>query len=83
MDRPRVPLPVAMTLYNLTRSGCESEIIRFGVSFYAPFKESEQLWSHKTFTVTGGETDQPRVQILVTLFSFQKLKKSINHDNYD
>ncbi len=75
MDRPRVPLPVAMTLYNLTRSGCESEIIRFGVSFYAPFKESEQLWSHKTNAVTGVETDQPRCEIIVYTIQFSKAQK--------
>ncbi len=59
-DRPRVPLPVAMTLYRLTRSGGESEIVRIGVSLGAPFKESEQLRSHEPATVTGVETDQPR-----------------------
>ncbi len=37
MVRPRVPLLVAMTLYKLTRSGCESEIVRIGVSVCAPF----------------------------------------------
>jgi len=37
MVRPRVPLLVAMTLYKLTRSGCESEIVRIGVSVFAPF----------------------------------------------
>ena len=60
MDRPRVPLPVAMTLYRPTRSGGESEIVRIGVSLGAPFKESEQLRSHETATATGVETDQPR-----------------------
>ena len=60
VDRPRVPLPVAMTLYRLTRSGGESEIVRIGVSLGAPFKESEQLRSHEPATVTGVETDQPR-----------------------
>ena len=59
-DRPRVPLPVAMTLYRLTRSGGESEIVRIGVSLGAPFKESDQLRSHEPATVTGVETDQPR-----------------------
>ena len=60
VDRPRVPLPVAMTLYRPTRSGGESEIVRIGVSLGAPFKESEQLRSHETATATGVETDQPR-----------------------
>ena len=37
MVRPRVPLLVAMTLYLLTGSGGESEIVRIGVSVVAPF----------------------------------------------
>ena len=60
VDRPRVPLPVAMTLYRLTRSGGESEIVRVGVSLGAPFRESGQLRSHDTPTAIGVETDQPR-----------------------
>ena len=60
VDRPRVPLPVAMTLYRLTRSGGESEIVRIGVSLGAPFLESGQLRSHDTPTAIGVETDQPR-----------------------
>ena len=36
MVRPRVPLLVAMTLYLLTRSGGENEML-FGVSVGAPF----------------------------------------------
>ena len=60
VDRPRVPLPVAMTLYCLTRSGSESEIVRIGVSLGAPFLESGQLRSHVTPTAIGVETDQPR-----------------------
>ena len=60
VDRPRVPLPVAMTLYCLTRSGSESEIVRIGVSLGAPFLESGQLRSHDTPTAIGVETDQPR-----------------------
>ena len=60
VDRPRVPLPVAMTLYRLTRSGGESEIVRIGVSVGAPFLESGQLRSHVTTTAIGVETDQPR-----------------------
>ena len=60
VDRPRVPLPVAMTLYRLTRSGSESEIVRIGVSLGAPFLESGQLRSHVTPTPIGVETDQPR-----------------------
>ena len=60
VDRPRVPLPVAMTLYRLTRSGSESEIVRIGVSLGAPFLESGQLRSHDTPTAIGVETDQPR-----------------------
>jgi hypothetical protein len=40
VDRPRVPLPVAVTLNYLTRSGGESEIVRVGVSLVAPFRES-------------------------------------------
>ena len=55
-----MPLPVAMTLGHLTRSGGESEIVRFGVSFGAPFKESGPLRSHVTTTAIGVETDQPR-----------------------
>ncbi len=55
-----MPLPVAMTLGHLTRSGGESEIVRLGVSVGAPFKESELLRSHVTITVIGVETDQPR-----------------------
>lgn len=60
VDRPRVPLPVAMTLGHLTRSGGESEIVRLGVSVGAPFKESGPLRSHVTTTAIGVETDQPR-----------------------
>ena len=60
VDRPRVPLPVAMTLGHLTRSGGESEIVRLGVSVGAPFKESGPLRSHVTATAIGVETDQPR-----------------------
>ena len=55
-----MPLPVAMTLYRLTRSGSESEIVRIGVSLGAPFLESGQLRSHVTPTPIGVETDQPR-----------------------
>ena len=55
-----MPLPVAMTLYRLTRSGGESEIVRVGVSLGAPFRESGQLRSHDTPTAIGVETDQPR-----------------------
>ena len=55
-----MPLPVAMTLYRLTRSGGESEIVRIGVSLGAPFLESGQLRSHDTPTAIGVETDQPR-----------------------
>jgi len=60
VDRPRVPLPVAVTLNYLTRSGSESEIVRIGVSLVAPFRESGQLRSHDTPTAIGVETDQPR-----------------------
>jgi hypothetical protein len=60
VDRPRVPLPVAVTLNYLTRSGGESEIVRVGVSLVAPFRESGQLRSHDTPTAIGVETDQPR-----------------------
>ena len=60
VDRPRVPLPVAMTLGHLTRSGGESEIVRLGVSVGALFKESGPLRSHVTTTAIGVETDQPR-----------------------
>jgi len=49
-----------MTLYRLTRSGGESEIVRIGVSLGAPFLESGQLRSHDTPTAIGVETDQPR-----------------------
>jgi hypothetical protein len=35
VDRPRVPLRVAVTLYLLTRSGGESEVA-FGASFLCP-----------------------------------------------
>ncbi len=59
-----MPLPVAMTLGHLTRSGGESEIVRFGVSVGAPFKESGLLRSHGTPTAVGVETDQPREQRL-------------------
>ena len=55
-----MPLPVAMTLGHLTRSGGESEIVRLGVSVGAPFKESGPLRSHVTTTAIGVETDQPR-----------------------
>ena len=55
-----MPLPVAMTLGYLTRSGGESEIVRLGVSVGAPFKESGPLRSHVTTTAIGVETDQPR-----------------------
>jgi len=48
-----------VTLCYLIKLGGESEIIRFGVSIDALFKESEQLWSHETFTAVGVETDQP------------------------
>ncbi len=47
LDRPRVPLPVAMTLYLLTRSGGESDRA-VALSLVAPFRESEQLRSHET-----------------------------------
>ena len=50
VDWPRVPSPVAMTLYCLTRSGGESEIVRVGVSVGAPFWESGQLRSHESST---------------------------------
>jgi len=43
--RPRAPLLVTMTLYKLTRSGCESELL-VGGSVCAPFNESEPLGSH-------------------------------------
>ena len=46
MDRPRVPLPVAVCLGYLTRSGGESEVVVIGLCLGAPFKESEQLRSH-------------------------------------
>ena len=55
VDRPRVPLPVAVTLNYLTRSGSESEIVRIGVSLVAPFRESGQLRSHDTPTARSEE----------------------------
>ena len=58
VDRPRVPLLVAVTLYRLTRSGCESELA-IGGSLGAPFKESEQLRSHDAAPGPNVETDQP------------------------
>ena len=47
MNRPRVALLLAMTLYRLIRSDGESEIVLIGVSVFARFKESELLRSHE------------------------------------
>ena len=58
VDRPRVPLRVAVTLYLLTRSGGESEVA-FGASLGAPFKESEQLRSHTRLTVSTSKPISP------------------------
>ena len=47
VNRPRVALLLAMTLYRLIRSDGESEIVLIGVSVFARFKESELLRSHE------------------------------------
>jgi hypothetical protein len=60
MSWPRVPLPVAISLGHLTRSGGESEFA-VGVSLFAPFYESEQLGSHAAPSGLNVETDQPQV----------------------
>tara|TARA_B100000427_G_C15299797_1_gene503521 strand:+ start:74 stop:376 length:303 start_codon:yes stop_codon:yes gene_type:complete len=51
--------------------GGKSEIIRIGVSIDALFLESEQLWSHETFTAIGVETDQPRKRIFINSLDCQ------------
>ena len=60
MVRPRAPLLVTMTLYFLTRSGGESELL-VGGSVCAPFNESEQLGSHARLPDLNVETSQPLV----------------------
>src|SRR5690606_8407815 len=62
VDRPRVPLLVAMVHSgHLIRSGGESELsVGIGACSGAPFKESEQLRSHVAISGPDVETDQPR-----------------------
>ena len=60
-----------MTLYCLIKLSGKSEIIRIGVSIDALFLESEQLWSHETFTAIGVETDQPRKRIFINSLDCQ------------
>ncbi len=64
LDRPRVPLPVAMTLYLLTRSGGESDRA-VALSLVAPFRESEQLRSHET--TSENSTSKPISPCVVSL----------------
>ena len=71
MIRPRESLLVPVTLYYLIKLGGKSEIIRIGVSIDALFLESEQLWSHETFTAIGVETDQPRKRIFINSLDCQ------------
>lgn len=56
--RPREPLLVTMSLYCLTKSGCESEVA-IGASFGSPFYESEKLGSHVRLPISTSKPVSP------------------------
>ena len=61
VDRPRQPRRAARCVTSRPGSGCESDT-GIGIAVYlgAPFEESGQLWSHRSASVLGVETSQPR-----------------------
>ena len=61
VDRPRQPRRAARCVTSRPGSGRESNT-GIGIAVYlgAPFEESGQLWSHRSASVLGVETSQPR-----------------------
>ena len=58
VDRPRVPLPVAMTLDYLMNQAARAKSL-LALLLVAPFKESEQLRSHERLPVSTSKPISP------------------------